>query len=75
MKCTETTNTTYDYPNVENQVMNFKQNEAYATNAEAKPCVVYAVNVITERNEAYGIKLQDNSNNMAPTYDYPNMDD
>ena len=37
----------------------------YATNAEAKPCVAYAVSVITERNKAYGIKLQDDSNNMA----------
>ena len=60
MKHTE--RATYDYPNMENQAMKFiniKQNEAYATNAEAKPCVAYATNVTTERNDAYGIKFQD----------------
>ena len=65
---------TYDYPSMDDPPMksiNTKQNEAYATNAEAKrcvayaaaaevkQCVAYATNITTERNDAYGIRLQD----------------
>ena len=68
-----------------------KINEAYATNVEAKPCTAYgistsavtnprvacATDITTERNDAYGIKLQDvamcGEGDMY-TYDYPNMD-
>ena len=62
----------YDYPSMDDQAIksiDTTQNEAYATNAEAKPCVAYATNISTEGNDSYGINLQGN------TYDYPTMDD
>ena len=69
---------TYDYPSMEDQAIksiDTKQNEAYATSAEAKPCVAYATNIITERNDAYGTRLQDMVlHREGDTYDYPNMD-
>ena len=81
---------TYDYPSIDDQAtdsIDTKKNEAYATNAEAKPCMAYATsaetkpcvayttNVTTERNDAYGIKLQDVVMcREGDTYDYPTMD-
>ena len=71
---------TGDYPGMpDDQAMesiNIKQNEAYATNAEAKQCMAYAANINTERNSAYGTKFQA----VVPygeidTYDYPAMND
>ena len=81
---------TYDYPSMENQPkssIDTKINEAYATNAEAKPCiaygasaevrpcVAYATNISAERNAAYGVKLQDVVTcTEGDAYDYPTMD-
>ena len=71
---TYTEGDTYDYPSVNDQAKSFidtKINEAYATNAEAKPCiayatgvetkpcVAYATNIIADRNDTYDIKLRD----------------
>ena len=81
---------TYDYLSIDDHATSstdIKKNEAYATNAEAKPCiaydtsaetkpcVAYATNIITGRNDAYGVKLQDVVIcREGDTYDYPNMD-
>ena len=81
---------TYDYPSMDNQAkssIDTKMNEAYATNAEAKPCVAYgtsaevrpcvayATNISAERNAAYGVNLQDVIRcREGDAYDYPTMD-
>ena len=81
---------TYDYPSIDDHAtssIDTKKNEAYATNAEAKPCmayatsaeikpcVAYATNVTTERNDAYGINLQNVvMYREGDTYDYPTVD-
>ena len=69
---------TYDYPSMDDQAkssIDTKINEAYATNAETKPCVAYATNISTERNDAYGIKPQGAAMcREGDTYDYPTMD-
>ena len=81
---------TYDYPSMDNQTkssIDTKINEAYATNAEvkpciaygtsaeARPCVAYATNITTERNVAYGIQLHDVVTcREGDAYDYPTMD-
>jgi hypothetical protein len=81
---------TYDYPSMDDQAkssIDMKTNEAYATNAEVKPCVayvtsaetnpcvVYATNITAERNVAYGIKFQDVvMSREGDAYDYPTMD-
>ena len=81
---------TYDYPSMDNQAtssIDTKINKAYATNAEAKPCiaygasaevrpcVAYATNISAERNAAYGVKLQDVVTcTEGGAYDYPTME-
>ena len=81
---------TYDYPCIDDQAtssINTKKNEAYAMNAEVKPCIAYATraetkpclayatNITTERNDAYAINLQDVVMcREGDTYDYPTMD-
>ena len=81
---------TYNYPSVDDQAtssIDTKKNEAYATNAEVKPCiayatsaetkpcVAYATNVTTKRNDAYGKNsMQDVVMCRGDIYDYPTMD-
>ena len=73
----------HDNPSKDDQVMesmNIKQNDAYATNAEAtKPCVAYndAANINTEKNDAYGKTFQDVilRRESNTSYDYPAMPD
>ena len=70
---------TYDYPSMDDQAIrsiDTKPNEAYAASIEAKPCVAYATNSATERNNTSGIGLQDVvMYRDGNTYDYPTMDD
>ena len=78
----DTERDTGDYPSMpDDQAMesiNIKQNEAYATNAEAKlQCVACAAKITTERNYAYGTRFHDDVvlHREIDTYDYPTMDD
>ena len=48
---------TYDYPSTDNQAkssIDTKMNEAYATNAEAKPCIAYGTSTEVRPCVAYG---------------------
>ena len=73
----------HDNPSKDDRVMesmNIKQNDAYATNAEAKQCVAYndAANINTEKNDAYGKTFQDKilrRESNTTDYDYPAVPD